>query len=284
MKLFLTGSTGFLGRHVRRRLQQFEDRFSIAELPRSAGADLLSPRSYERELAGADTVMHLAAATGKAPTAEHFRVNAEGTRVLLEQSRRYGVRRFVFVSTISTKFPDIRQYPYARAKLAAEAAVASSGLDYTIVRPTIIAGPGSPAIAGLRRLAVLPVVPIFGTGLVHVQPIFVDDLAQCLVSIVQGGGQIIELGGPEVITIERLLREMRRVLTGKPMRALRIPLAPVLSALEILEIVAAPFLPVTVGQLSSFRFDGTATANEVFERHRAGMTDLSQMLKASLLP
>src|SRR5262249_38698926 len=141
LKLFLTGSTGFLGRHVRRHLQQVEDRFSIAELPRSAGADLLAPRSYERELAGADTVIHLAAATGKAPIAEHLRANDEGTRVLLEQCRRSGVRHFVFVSTIATKSPDIRHYPYARAKLAAEAAVVSSGLDYTIVRPTIIVGP-----------------------------------------------------------------------------------------------------------------------------------------------
>jgi NADH dehydrogenase len=284
-RVFLTGGTGFLGRRLRVRLRAVEDGLSVVELARAAGADLLAPASYDRELAGADTVVHLAAATGKAPPAEHFRVNAEGTRVLLEQSRLRGVRRFVFVSSIATAFPDVRHYPYARAKLEAEAAVAGSGLDYTIVRPTIIAGPGSPVLAGLRRLAALRVVPVFGTGRVRVQPIFVDDVADGLVSIVRdglGSRQTLELGGPEVLTIQGLLGEIHRVLTGRPMRALHVPLAPVLRLLAILEAAAPRLLPVTVGQLSTFRFDGTASANQVFERHRAGMTGVSRMLELSL--
>jgi hypothetical protein len=85
-----------------------------------------------------------------------------------------------------------------------------------------------------------------------------------------------------VLTIERLLGEMHRVLTGKPMRALRIPLAPVLPLLAILEAVAPRLVPVTVGQLSTFRFDGTASANDVFERHRGRMIGASRMLELSL--
>src|SRR5882672_471847 len=177
-KVFLTGATGFLGRHVRRQLERGEG-LAVAELSRARGADLLVPASYERELAGADIVLHLAAATGRAAPADHFRVNVEGTRILLEQSRRHGARRFVFVSSIAAKFPDIRRYPYARAKLEAEALVAGGGIEYSIIRPTIIAGPGAPVLAGLRRLAMLPIVPVFGTGRVRVQPIFVDDLADC---------------------------------------------------------------------------------------------------------
>jgi NADH dehydrogenase len=248
---------------------------------------LLTPLSYQRELADADTVVHLAAATGKVSVATHFRVNAEGTRVLLEQCQQSGVRRFVFVSSIATKYPDLRHYPYARAKLEAETAVVSSGLDFTIVRPTIIAGPGSSVLTALGRLASLPVVPIFGTGQVRVQPILVDDLADCLVSVIRDGlasCQTIELGGPEVITIEHLLGKLRHILTGKPMRHIRVPLAPLLPILALLETAVYRAMPVTVGQFSTFRFDGIASANPVFEQHYTRMTGLSRMIEVSFKP
>ena len=189
----------------------------------------------------------------------------------------------VLVSTIAVTFPDIRRYPYARSKLAAEAAVAESGLAYTIVRPTIIAGPGAPVLVGLRRLAGLPVVPVFGSGAARVQPIFVDDLADCLETIVRdgGAGETIELGGPEVITIEQLLDEMSRRLRGRPLRAVHVPLAPFLPVLTLLEMIAYRTLPITVGQLATFRFDGVAKPHPVFERHRARMTGIRQMIELS---
>lgn len=280
--MFLTGGSGFLGARVRDRLRRAGAPF--AELPRGAGADLLVPATYERELAGAGTVVHLAAATGKAAPADHVRINRDGTRVLVEQCRRAGVRRFVFVSSIAVSFPDIRAYPYARAKRDAEAIVAASGMDYTIVRPTIIAGPGSPVLTGLRRLATLPVVPVFGPGTARVQPIFVDDLAECLLTIVANGGgdRIVELGGPDVLTIEQLLSELRRASHLGHMRAVHLPLGAVIPVLTLLESVAYRFLPVTVGQLSTFRWDGTAKPNAVFERHRATMTRARRMIELSV--
>lgn len=256
----------------------------FVELSRSAGADLLTPATYERELAGAGTVLHLAAATGKAAPADHFRINRDGTRVLVEQCRRAGVRRFIFVSSIAVTFPDIRAYPYARSKRDAEAVVAASGLDYTIVRPTIIAGPGSPVLTGLRRLAGLPVVPVFGPGTARVQPILVGDLAECLLTIVANGGgeRVVELGGPDILTIEELLGELRRASQLGQMRAAHLPLGAVIPVLTLLESIAYRFLPVTVGQLSTFRWDGTATPNSVFERHRATMTGARRMIELSV--
>lgn len=279
----MTGGSGFLGTRLRQRLQRHG--LAFTELPRAAGADLLVPASYERALAGADAVVHLAAATGKAAPEEHFRVNVLGTEILLEHCRRLGVRRFVFASTIAVTFPDIRRYPYARAKLEAEGAVAASGLDFTIVRPTIIAGPGAPVLAGLAKLAGLPLVPVFGSGTARVQPILADDLADCVVTIVREGlcvRQTVELGGPEVITIEQLLAELHRVLRGRAMRAVHIPLPPVMAALGLLERVAYRFLPVTAGQLATFRFDGVAASNPVFEGHRARMAGIRRMVELSV--
>lgn len=285
MKVILTGSSGFLGSHVQPCLRREISNLSLVALSRRSGAELLAPDTYADALTGADAVLHLAAATGKATPAEHFRVNTEGTRVLVEQCRRSGVRRLIFVSSIASTFPDLRHYPYARAKLEAEKIVQSSGLDFTIVRPTIIAGRGSPVMAGLQRLASLPVVPVFGDGRILVQPIEVNDLAGCLVALVRDGlgrGETIELGGPEVVTIEQLLRAIRIARNGRPPRTVHLPLAPVMGALHLLEPLLYRFLPLTRGQLCTFRFPGTARTHPLFESRRATMTGLTRMIEAGL--
>src|SRR5262245_15139073 len=110
-KVFLTGGTGLLGTRLRARLEA--SGVAFVDLPRGQGADLRVPSSYSASLAGVDTVVHLAAATGKATPALHAEVNLGGTKGLLEQCRRAGVRRFIFVSSIAAGFPDLSRYPYA---------------------------------------------------------------------------------------------------------------------------------------------------------------------------
>ncbi len=247
--------------------------------------DLLEPQSYREALSGAHTVVHLAAATGRAAPARHFEVNLEGTRVLLEGCRSAGVRRIVFVSTIAVKYPDKRRYYYAQSKERAEELVKGCGIPFTIVRPTIVVGSGSAVLEGLRKLAELPVLPIFGNGRAKVQPIFVDDLVDFIMKIVADqsvDGTTLELGGPDVLSIEEFLKEIRRRRRGSDGRSIHIPLAPLLPALTALETVAYRFLPVTVGQLSAFRFDGTARSNRLFEAQRSDLKSVRQMLELSL--
>jgi nucleoside-diphosphate-sugar epimerase len=86
-------------------------------------ADLAEPATYRDALTGAQTVVHVAATTGKARPAVYERNNVQATRALLEASAAAGVARFVFISSIAAAFPDRRYYPYAESKIAAEAAV-----------------------------------------------------------------------------------------------------------------------------------------------------------------
>jgi hypothetical protein len=205
-------------------------------------------------------VLHLAAATGRASRAEHWRVNAEGTRALLDACRAAGVPRFLFVSSVAAGFPDIRHYPYAQAKVAAEEAVRASGLRFAIARPAMIFGPGSPIQAALETLASAPVVPVFGHGRTRVQPVWVDDVAASLAGIVEQdrfAGETIGIGGPEVLSIEELLQRMRERRTGRRGRIAHVPLGLVLPPLRIAEALAIGHrLPISIGQLATFRFDG----------------------------
>jgi NADH dehydrogenase len=222
--------------------------------------DLLEPGVWGETLQGCTTVVHLAAITGKAHPDAIRRVIVDGTRGLLAAAKRAGVGHFVFVSTIAVRFPDQRHYPYAHAKGEAERLVRESGLPFTIVRPTIVVGPGAPVIEGLATLALAPLTPIFGDGHTPVQPIDVRDLAFALAEIAAAEpvGDVVELGGAETVSLEELMARIRRVRGGGPPRALHLPIAPFRTVLGGLEPLLRPLLPLTAGQLATFANEGVA--------------------------
>src|SRR6185436_7939692 len=130
--IFVTGAGGFIGQSLLARLCARSDFSAKALMRRPAPqnssqtyrpviGDLLAPESYRAELAGCDTVVHLAAATGKASPRLYEEVNVEGTRRLLEACKAAGVRRFLYMSTIAAGYPDKRHYAYAITKRKAEA-------------------------------------------------------------------------------------------------------------------------------------------------------------------
>lgn len=300
-KAFVTGGAGFLGSRVAGLLDDLDlDTTLLVRPTRSAepdaGAapraarhrgDLLDPASYRETLRGSQVVLHMAALTGKAGKRDHLAVNLAATETLLEECRQAGVERFVFVSTIAVKYPNVASYPYALAKQRAEQAVRDSGLAYTIVRPTIIVGRDSPNLAALRRLACLPVIPVLGSGKTLVQPIHVDDAARFLVEVLADGdalaGQTLEAGGPEVLSIESLLRQIRNLARGRGGRAAHLPAGVVCAGLRLVEAVLGPrLLPVTAGQLAVFRYESTIAANQLHDRLRPSMKSVTEMLELSL--
>jgi nucleoside-diphosphate-sugar epimerase len=299
-RVFLTGGSGFLGSRVCIALRARG--YSVVLLDRSGtaaktlqtanrkgieivSADLLQGEKYRDALATADVVLHLAALTGRASKREHFRVNAIGTQTLLKQCRYTGVRRILFASTIATKFPNKDCYYYAQAKAYAEEAVRTAGLAFTIIRPTIILGQGSPILSALDALASLPVMPIFGNGKAMVQPIFVDDLAEFIMVVLEQDrfrAETLELGGPEALPIEELLQKIRQLRRGGSGRLIHVPIGLLVPALKAAESLGlARLLPVSVGQLASFRYHGTIDSNGLYESRRATLRDVPQMLALS---
>jgi NADH dehydrogenase len=226
-------------------------------------------------------VVHLAAATGKQPPQIYERVNTAGTGLLLEEAKEAGAESFLYVSTIAANFQNRFPYPYAESKRKAEALVRASGLQWTVIRPTMIFGPGSPVEDGLRRMALLPLIPVFGEGRTPVQPVFVDDAAQVIADLLQSdgsAGNIVEIGGPEVLGIEELLLRMRRAGGVANRRVIHLPLAPLAACLAAIEPLLLPVLPITAGQLASFSDAGTAAPNPFVARRQASMRGIDAML------
>ena len=174
MKILVTGGTGFTGAALVSRL--LSDGHEVAVLDKSPGlfaeqlgaegarityGSVTEKEKVSETVAGAEVVMHLAAAfreTG-APDALYREVNAGGTRVVVEESLRAGVRKLVYCSTQGVHGhiddpPGDESSPirpedfYQQTKYEGELVVrelAGDGLEYTILRPTAIYGPGDPA-------------------------------------------------------------------------------------------------------------------------------------------
>ena len=298
--LFVTGVSGLVGRALLARLapRRVDDGKGarperVLGLSRNVSAvsesnvtllkgNLLDAGSYREHLAGADAIVHLAALTGKARQAEYERVNVDGTRLLLDAAREAGVKRFFYVSTIATTYPEHDSYPYARSKAAAEKLVRESGLEWSILRPTIVLGKRAPAWQSMVSMAGLPVIPFFGPGTTRVQPVLVGDLADAIGSWCASDeflGQALDVGGPEVLTFEELIRRIRESRGGGRGRVLHLPAGLVKGCLNLAEPLLLPVLPLTAGQLYPFIYDSIAAPNALTERLAGGMRDVDGILR-----
>ena len=296
--VFVTGGTGFVGRRLLPALDRLglEARCLVRPsapppAPRPhltiIAGDITRDGDWTGALSGCDTVLHLAATTGKASPARHQAVNLGGLQRTLAAARRAGVRRFVLVSSVAAAFRDIRFYPYAAAKRAAEAALAESDLDYLIVRPTAVLGPGSPVLASLARLASLPVGVMFGSGRVPVQPVHVDDVAALLAraaTLAPLGRRTVDLGGPEVLSMADLLGRIRIAAKGRPGPFLHLPIEPLRTLLGWAEPVLLPILPFAAGQLCSFLNDGRAAPDPLLDGPNRPSRSIADMLAAPSAP
>jgi NADH dehydrogenase len=296
-RIFMTGATGIVGRALLQRLAG-DKRSAGRNMPdvtvlsrnvsafpepqvRAIHGRITEPETWIRALEGCTEFVHMAALTGKARAADFERANVEGTRSVLEACKRAGVRRFLFVSSIAATYPEHDAYPYGRSKLAAEALVRASGLDWAIVRPTIVMSRRAKIWHSLEGLASLPLVPMFGGGTVSIQPIHADDLALCLEAWLQDPSldrAEYELGGPEIVTFRDFLARIHRRKKGGSARFVPLPGRGAIAVLKHLEKVLWPVLPMSAGQLYSFVYDSTARPNPLAQRFQAQLRNVDAML------
>jgi nucleoside-diphosphate-sugar epimerase len=196
--LALTGATGFVGgalleqalaaghqvRALARRTQP--EREGVTWV---AGA-LDDAAALSALVSTADAVVHVAGAVNAPDRAGFAAANVAGTRAVVEAAKIRGVARFVHVSSLAARAPTLSNYGWSKA--GAEAEVAASGLDWTIVRPPGVYGPGDMEQRDLFRAARRGVVPLPPNGRLSI--IHVDDLARLLLTLAEQPG-----AGPHAI-------------------------------------------------------------------------------------
>jgi predicted dehydrogenase/nucleoside-diphosphate-sugar epimerase len=225
MNVLVTGASGFIGQPLVRRLAaDGHDVRALARRPEAIATqprvhpcpgDMLDGASLDSAVQGMDAIVHLACATGVADEAQVRRVNVDGTRALLAAAGQHGVRRFVFVSTISATRE--RLGPYGRTKKECETLVAESGLEWVTVRPSLVYGSTPVGLFATltRYLRALPVVPVIGDGRIELDPIHVRDVCEVIAQCVTRSdvvGKTYDLLGPDRLTLDEFLGRLAREL------------------------------------------------------------------------
>jgi uncharacterized protein YbjT (DUF2867 family) len=274
VRIAITGANGFVGRHVIAALLEGEAPDEIRAIVRdrdrarseltAAGldvrrADVTDPASLAGVFDGVDVVVHtVAIPTERRASFEH--VNAEGTRAVVREAERAGVRRIVHLSAIGAS-PE-SPYPFLRSKGQGQAAVTASAMPHVVLRPSVLFGPGDDFFPRLRFSLRFPVVPLPGGGVARFQPLHVLDLARTIVVAARGSvAGVFELGGPVPVTYRELLAEtMRAYRIRRP--TVPLPVALMKPAAFLLErAMADP--PVTVRQLDLLAVDNTPQPNAI---------------------
>jgi NADH dehydrogenase len=191
------------------------------------------------------------------------RVHVEGTRNLLEAAKKAGLRQFFYQSALGVRAG--ARSMYHKTKWEAEELVRASGLPYTILRPSLIYGPGDQFTIRLSDMIRLsPVLPVIGSGKSKVQPVFINDVAACIRKAVTSDchlNEIYELGGPEQLTYEEVTREIAQAL-GVKRPAVHVPLFVMQAAARTLGAVL-PKPPVTTDQLIMLQEDNVCSLRDI---------------------
>lgn len=190
-----------------------------------------------------DVIIHLAAVTTAADAAGAQAVNLYGTEYLLTLARQWDAP-FIFTSTQSVISEN--DSSYARTKRECEALIKESGLDWAILRPGLVYGPGDQGLFARMRKTVqsMPVLPLLGGGKALVQPIHVDDLCWAILQIVTHPEELLNdeynLGDPNAITLRDFLRQVGRAYAGHS-RQVSVPLGPVKAVVVVGQKLRLPF-------------------------------------------
>lgn len=229
--------------------------------------DVTDVMSLGPGMAGADLVIHLVAIPRDFSGGKDLeRVNLGGTRNVIDAMKRAGVRRVIHQGALGvTQDPHLH---YGRSKARAEAAVSTSGLDWTILKPSLLYGERDGffnVIATLVRPPLLA-VPIPARQRSRFQPLWAGDLARIVVEVVGSSdavGRVYELGGPEQLTYREMVQAVitamgkRRVIVPVPLRLIKL-------VARTSEVVHLPF-PVASDQLRQLALDNI-TAIDAVER------------------
>jgi len=278
MTVAVVGATGFVGSHLVPHLVAAGHRVVAisrtgtrrpdwGERVETRPADVATGAGLEAAIDGADAVVHLVAIPREAGGRSFDEVNVRGTGRVVLAAERAEVRRIVHLSAMGVI--DDPRLAYLHSKWRGEQLVRGSSLEWVVLRPSLLFGPGD----GFFNLVKTTlkwwspgIVVIPGRGDAVFQPLAAADLALAVersLADADRAGQVYELGGPEHVTYRRIVDEVMAV-TGMRRLKLGMPI-PLISALTVVTDRILPIFPVSHDQIASLQRPNF-TELDIFER------------------
>ncbi|MEW6770160.1 MAG: NAD(P)H-binding protein [Bacillota bacterium] len=277
--ILVTGATGLVGRAVVKELlgaglkvrclvrDPGRAHALLGEAPEYAPGDVTDYESVRRAAGGTQGVVHLVAIIRERGERTFRRINVEGTANVVRAAEAAGAHRFIHVSVLGARgWP---AYRYTHSKWEGEQIVRQSTLDWTIIRPSLIYGPGFGFFDRMAQSVRISPPPFVGypSCRTRFQPIAARDVARCIVTSLQDPRTIhraFEIGGPEHLTYAEMLdiflaaKKIRRIKLPVPVSLLRL-------TVPLLEKIL-PDPPVTAVELKQLEVNNTTDLHAV-EKH-----------------
>ncbi|ABM38763.1 complex I NDUFA9 subunit family protein [Polaromonas naphthalenivorans] len=273
-KILIFGGTGFVGTQVCEKLNRLQCRVTVATrrsdnarhllplpLVDVAEIDLHDSAALAALVAGHDAVVNLIAILHGSEDAFQ-KVHVQWPLTLVRACRAAGVRRIIHISALGASMDSASRYQ--RSKARGEAALLGSGLDVTVLRPSVMFGADDKFLNTFASLQqVFPVIPLAGSR-ARFQPVWVGDVADAVVRCLQDDatiGEVYEACGPQVFTLKELVQLAGRYAgihhgQGRPVIALPDALARV----QAFFMELAPGDPVlSRDNLDAMKTDNVAT-------------------------
>ncbi len=239
--ILVTGATGFVGKNLIEKLSKNQKIRCLVRKDSDLGksievvkGDLTDVKYLKEATKNVSTVIHLAAIINSSNKEEFERINIEGTRNLVKACKENNVKKFIHLSTCDVILKN--KNDYASSKLEAENIVKASGLNYFIIRPTVIYGKGDKESLGMlfNVIKKYPFAPVIGNGNYELQPVHIDDVIGIILKCLslKTANRTYFVAGPNPVTFNRIIDITSKVLSKKvfkihfPLLLLRIILKP----------------------------------------------------------
>ncbi len=295
MKIIVAGGTGFVGSNLVRLL--IDKNHQVTLISRQPAGSKAAIRGQAETIIHdpsrplgdlkieADAVINLVGIIREFPSRgitfekSHFGI----TKNLVDFAESRGITRFLQMSALGVG-PD-EKTGYTRSKFKAEEYLRSSGLRWTIFRPSMIIGPGD-HVTGMfsQMIRYSPAVPVIGNGQYKLQPVHVDDVCTGFMKALGDDrtvGKVFEFGGPEILSFNRMLDILGETLGRKKVRKIHLPVG--IMRMKAAIFGAFSWFPITNEQITMLLSDNYTNDKSLYElfdfRPRSFGQSLAEYLK-----